>query len=201
MNNTNRALNRIFAVILGLLLLALGSAIVLVATVPIVAERFSSAAPEILRSASALGRSAPVPGGGGNWWLIAGAALLLLLVALLLIFIFRQGHGHTTTLITEDGDDHGGIEIDARVAERLLGDALANHRALVSSHVSTYRVRGIPVLKVAVVARRGVSPTDIAAAIDPLLDALNSVLGRDVAASIQIGAGIRTRTAAATRLE
>lgn len=201
MNNTNRALNRAFALVIGLLLLLGGAAIFAAATLPDTFRGVSSYFSGILRALGTLTQNSPLPGGTGSWWLLAGAALLVLLVILLLAFIFRQGHGYTATLISEQVDDQGKIEIDSRVAERLLSDALDSNRALVASHVSTYRVHGTPVLKVAVVARRGVSPTDIAAAIDPLLSALNSVLGREIAASIQIGAGIRTRTAAASRLE
>ncbi|MBC7518949.1 MAG: hypothetical protein H7248_08745 [Microbacteriaceae bacterium] len=201
MNNTNRPLNRIFSAIIGLLLAAGGGGILLLAVVPELAKAARVSYKGTLGGATRFVQGAPLPGGSGSWWLIALTVALVILALLLLRFIFRQGHGHTGTLITTPEGAAGTVSVDSRVAERLLSDALDDHRALLASHVSTYNVRGTPVLKVAVQARRGVSPTDITTMITPLLSALNSVLGRDVAASIHIGAGIRTRTGAATRLE
>ena len=201
MNNTNRALNRSFSAVIGLILLAMGLAILLVAAMPQLAATVRSRYQDTLSGAARVVHSAPLPGGTGSWWLIAVLVPLIVLALLLLRFIFQQGHGHTATLISTPNSPAGTVSIDSRVAERLLGDALENHRALVASHVSTYDVRGTPVLKVAVLARRGASPTDITKAITPLLHALNSVLGREVVASIQIGAGLRTRTVAPTRLD
>jgi hypothetical protein len=121
-------------------------------------------------------------------------------VIVLIVFIFRQGRGHTGTALVEPTSAHGTTIIDAAVAENALQDALDGRPEFISSHVSTYRVRRVPVLKVAVTCQRGVSPNDAAMLVEERLRAFDELLGRELPALIQIGGGFRSRVTRATRL-
>ncbi|MFF1876099.1 hypothetical protein, partial [Kitasatospora herbaricolor] len=187
--------------LVGVILFAIGAGAFLVATLPSVRSGWESMAPDAAGSiASAFAAPAVAPGGPG-WLPIAAVLVLLLLIVLLVVFIVRQGHGQTSRLIDADGSDDGRTVIDAAFAEQALRDALRDRPELISASVSTYRVRSAPVLKIAVICRRGVSPKDIADLIEARLRSLDVLIGREIPALIQISGGLRTRLAPSTRLQ
>ena len=201
MNNTNRALNRFFIFLVGLLLFIVGVAALAFAVLPDIQSGWKKTAPTVRDTASGWFAAAHIPDTEVSWWWIAVLAVLVLLIVLLLVFIFRQGHGHTSKFISTTPNGHGRTIIDSKVAEQLVQDALTDHPALVSSHVSTYLVKKTPVLKVSATARRGVSPSDVIATAETALTSLDQLVGQHVLASVQIGGGFRARTAKTTRLQ
>ena len=90
--------------------------------------------------------------------------------------------------------------IDGAVAEDAIQHALDHHPGLISSTVSTYRVRRTPALKITANVRRGVSPQEIRSFIDDTVTAWDTALGRELPVVIQINAGLITRVAKSTRL-
>ncbi|MHC5794820.1 hypothetical protein ACVXZ4_01540 [Lacisediminihabitans sp. FW035] len=201
MNNTNRALNRVLILAIGLVVLALGAAAVAVGSVPSVSSAWKDVAPRVRKSLSGWLGSAPLSGTTVDWWWVAVLAALLVIVILLVVFIFRQGHGHTGRLIDDAATGDGSTIVDSKVAEQLMQDALDGHPELVSSHVSTYLVRRTPVLKVSATARRGVSPRDVVDTVETALDSLEQLLGHPVLASVQVSGGFRARRSSTTRLQ
>lgn len=201
MNNTNRAANRLLILVVGIALAALGTAAILVVSAPGVRSGWKASAPQVrdgLAGWIATGRPA---GSTFDWWWLAILAVLVVVIILLLVFVFRQGHGHTGRLLTEAPTEHGRTVIESRVAEHAIQQALDDHPELVSSHVSTYLVRGTPVLKVSATARRGVSPKEIVDTVERALNSLEHLLGQAVPASIQVGGGFRSRVTKTTRLQ
>ena len=201
MNNTNRGLNRSLIFLVGLVLLILGAAAVALGSLAPVQDSWKSTAPEVNRSVSGWFSAAAIPGTGVSWWSIAALVVLVVVVVALIVFIFRQGHGHTARLIDNGATADGQTYVESRVAEQLLQDALDDHPELISSHVSTYLVRGLPVLKVAATARRGVSPTAVVDTVESALESLGHLLGQPVPASVQVSGGFRARSTATTRLQ
>jgi hypothetical protein len=198
MNNTNRGLNRLFVVIVGVILFAVGLGAVAVGSIPMVSDAWKSTAPTVRKNVASVFRSLTV--GGIEWGLIGVIAVLVIIVALLVAFIFRQGHGHTLRFVRDDATEDGSTIIDSRVAEQAVQQALDSRQELVASHVSTYLVKGTPVLKVSATAQRGVSPSEIVNEIETMIVALEKIIGRPVPTSIQVGGGFRSRTTGATRL-
>ncbi|MET4702823.1 hypothetical protein [Frigoribacterium sp. UYMn621] len=201
MNNTNRALNRVVIVLVGVLLLGVGGAAIAVGSIPTVSSTWKDLAPGVRANLSSFFASAPLAGTTIDWWWIAVLAALAVIVILLLAFIFRQGHGHTGRFVDDAATSEGSTIVDSKVAEQLVQDALDGHPELVSSHVSTYRVRRTPVLKVSATARRGVSPRDIVDTVETALDSLETLLGHPVLASVQVSGGFRARLSSTTRLQ
>jgi hypothetical protein len=127
--------------------------------------------------------------------------VIVLAVVLLVVFALRQGHGRTGTVVDETVGEHGQTVISSKVAEEAIQDALSARPEFVTSHVSTYRVKRTPTLKVSVTCRRGVSPADASAIVESTLRALDQLLGRELPALVQISGGFRARVSGSTRLQ
>jgi hypothetical protein len=201
MNNTNRALNRTLVAVIGLLTLLIGAALIAIATVPAVRAGYRTTAPDIQGDITGWLKSIPLFDTTASWGWILVLAGLVLIVTLLLLFTFRQGHGHHGTLLTEDTSPAGTTVIDAGVAEQAIQDNLDGRPEFVASSVSTFRVRGVSVLRISAICRRGVSPRDVTQLIENALTALDVLLGHQIPALIQISGGFRARLSRATRTQ
>ncbi|KQO84625.1 MULTISPECIES: hypothetical protein [unclassified Frigoribacterium] len=201
MNNTNRALNRLLVFVIGLVLLAGGAAVAVGALWPDVRDTVSGAASD------ASGPVSDALSGDQVWilWVVAAASLVLIL--LLVWFAFRQGHGQTGELLTVDegssrNEPTGGrLVIDAKVAEQVLEEALADTAGIVSIDVTAFRVKGENVLRITANARKGASPVEIRRSIDQAVSRWDALLGTETPVVVQINGGLRTQMASATRLD
>lgn len=197
MNNTNRVANRVFLVLVGLLLVAAGAVAGALALVPAVATAWSQQASSI-GSAAPDAVSAPVAG-TATLVTIGIVVVAVVLLILLLLFVLGQGRGHTAEAL-RTGEAGQGTRIDLAVPRALLEEHLQARGDLVGVRISAYEVRGTPMLKVAARCRRGVSPARVAAEIGRAVADLERILGADVPALIQLSGGFRARSAARARL-
>jgi len=201
MNDTRRSLNRFFSFIVGFCVFIVGIAGFALIGLPAVRDGWKQTAPQVLAVTSGSFGSVLIPGTSISWWWLALIVALTLVIVVLIVFVFQQGHGQTRRWIADTPTEHGTTTLAARVAEDLIQDTLDSRTDLVSSHVSTYLIRGTPVLKVSVTARRGVSPKGIVDDVERSVGALEHLVGRAVLVSIQISGGFRSRVAKATRLQ
>lgn len=154
MNSTNRGLNRLFILIVGLLLLAAGAGAVALATVPVVASTWRRVAGQLAGGAQPwVGQ--PVTGTASA--LVIGIAVIAVVLVLLLIaFIVKQGHGHTAAaLYARSGSST--TRIDLSIPKALLQEHLQHRDELTAVQISAYEVRHTPMLKITARCRRGVS--------------------------------------------
>ncbi|HEV7949825.1 MAG TPA: hypothetical protein VGP24_08670 [Glaciihabitans sp.] len=200
MNSTNRPLNRLFIAVVGIIVLTVGLTAIALVTLEPVATLWSDAAPGVVDAVNASVIDTRIPNTVVSWVAVATLAGLLLLLVLLAVFIFRQGRGHTSRLITAPATGHGQVRIDSAVAEQSLSDVLSRKAELMSSHVTTYTVRGTSVLKISVTCRRGVAPPEVVGVVEESLSALEDLLGSPVPALLEINSGFRSRLSSATRL-
>lgn len=199
MNNTNRTLNRILIAVIGLLTLLIGAALLAIATLPGIRAAFSGTAPGISDDITGWLKTIPLFDTGSSWGWILVLAVLVLIIIVLLVFIFRQGHGHQNILLSEHTTHAGTTIIDSAVAEHAIRDDLDGRPEFIGSRVSTYQVRGTPVLKISVTCRRGASPREVTTIIEKTLTAFDALLGRQIPALIEIGGGMRARLSRTTR--
>lgn len=200
MTSTNRALNRLLVIVIGLVLIAVGVALGAGSLLPDVQSTVSGAASDAKQPVG------DALSGGQPWilWVVALAALAL--IALLAWFALRQGHGRTGTLVRIEGGTGGStptggaIVIDARVAEQLLESSLGDDGGIVSVDVTAFEVGHVTTLRVTAVARRGVSPVAIRRTVDEAVSRLDAVLGTEVPVVIQITGGLRSSMSSETRL-
>ncbi len=201
MNSTNRAANRLLILLTGLLLVVVGAAAAAAVLIPAVRDAWKALAGDVNAQVATWLQATPLGETGVSWIMPAVLAVIVLAVILLIVFIVRQGRGHTRTVLSEGTSEHGRTEIDAALAANALEDAIGSRPEFIASHVSAYRVRRTPVLKVAVTCRRGVSPKDAADIVDDAVRALDELLGRPLPALVQISGGFRARVGSSTRLQ
>jgi hypothetical protein len=200
MTSTNRFLNRLLVFAIGLVLLLAGGAVAAGALIPDVQKPVADGAKD------AQGPTSDALSGGQPWilWVTAAAALVLML--LLPWFIFRQGHGRTSTLVTVEsgkgaGSPTGGaLTIDAKVAEQVLEEALSREAAVVSVDVTAFEVKKQTVLRVTAQTTRGASPLDVRRKVDRAVSQWDALLGTEVPVVVQIVGGIRSQTTATRRV-
>lgn len=202
MNSTPALLNRILLAVLGLILLAAGVLLVLLATVPAVGPWWHDWSGGLWSGASQAFNSTRFPGRSESWLWIVIALALLVLIGLMVAWVAQQGKGRSNLLAAEydPGDVPGDVRIGGGVAEQALKHALEGRPDLAGAAVTTYEVKGSPALKVRLMPRQGVAPHLLAAEVSGLLDALESVVGKEIPVLIHIGAGARTRFGRAERV-
>lgn len=202
MNGTPRVLNRILAGIFGLLLLAVGLLLVLLAAVPAVAawwQGWSSGAWANIRT---LSESTRIPGQSESWLWIVMVLLLMAVIVAMVAWLAQQGKGRSNILVTEDdaGEVPGYVRIGGGVAEQALRAALTGRPDLAGATVATYDFMGRPGLRIRVQPRQGVAPHLLAAEVSALVEALDAVIGRRTPVLIHIGSGARSRFGRAERV-
>jgi len=202
MNSTPALLNRILLTVLGLFLLAAGILLVLLATLPPAASWWHAWAAGAWGGVNQLFDSTRFPGRPESWLWIVVALALLALMGLMVAWIAQQGKGRANLLAAEydPGGTPGDVRIGGGVAEQALRQALEGRPDLAGATVTTYDVKGSPALKVRLLPRQGVAPHLLAAEVSGLLDALESVVGKEIPVLIHIGAGARTRFGRAERV-
>ncbi|KQR44580.1 hypothetical protein ASF82_14295 [Frigoribacterium sp. Leaf164] len=209
MTSSNRFLNRLLLVVVGVVALAVG-AFLIVATLPggsgslggtvrgWLADASSAVAdavaatpldPSGAGSADSMGGA----GGAGSWLAVALAALCLLLVIVFAVAAVAHGGGRTGRLVVHD-EPAGSIAISAAFAETAVADALSARRDVTSVHVSAWTVRGRPALKVRVRVTAGAAPAPVVAAASDVVRGLDRVLGEEVPVLVEVvGASVAKR--------
>ncbi|WP_285024745.1 hypothetical protein [Plantibacter sp. ME-Dv--P-122b] len=198
MNSTNRGLNRLLILLIGLVFVVIGAAALAVVTVPVVADWWRDNRAAVLDTidgwfawnpfaavpGAATGQAAPVlvP--------IAGIVLLVLIAALLLAFVLRQGRGRSG-VVHRATVEHGDIVLETDVAANALGDALDDTEAFSSVRVSAWDVNRAQALKVAVTCRRGVSPRTAVETVSAAVESLDRLLGVELPVLVEVGGGFR----------
>ncbi|MCS5734592.1 hypothetical protein [Herbiconiux daphne] len=201
MNSTNRGANRLVILLFGLLALALGAGAIALGLVAGARDAFDTGASSAIGTLGSFSAETGVAATSLSvLWIVALAALAVVVV-LLVVFIQRQGRGHHGRVLESEPDADGRTLIDSGFAESALSEALADSPEIVSSHVSTYRVKKTPVLKISATARRGVSPAVVVEVVERAVRALDELLGIRVPVLIQISGGLSTRVAKASRLQ
>lgn len=198
MTSTNRALNRIFLIVVGAALLAAGLLAVAVAVSPEWARLWRSTAPSIgerAERARAIGLAAAgIP--QLSWPLLAVPLGAAILIAALLVFVFAQGRGRTPhaveALPIEEETAAGTLTVDAAVAHEVIARSLASVRGMPRVGVAAYRVKGRPALRITVTPARGGDPVAAVAQIERAVLAWDEFLGRRVPVLIHVNAGMRT---------
>lgn len=201
MNSTNRGLNRLLIVALGLVLLVVGAAAAVGAWLPGAKDTWTPIADSVNTQVTGWLQQTPLADTGSSWILIALVAVLVIGIILLLAFSFRQGNGRTGTIVSDRTADTGRTIVDVSVARDALSDALGARDEFLSTSVSAYDVRRTPVLKVSATCRRGVSPRDATAIVEQNLEALDALLGREIPVLVQLSGGFRARVQQSTRLQ
>lgn len=180
MNATNRVVNRMVLLVIGLLLAAVGAAVVLLAwsppwSHPVRAVADDAVAPlrplwDVTVTLPLLGIDMPA---GALY--AAGAALLL--IALLTVFLCTRGGGRRRTVL-DLGGPHGRTRVDREVARAVLADAIAARPDVLSARLDAYTVKRDPAIDLVVRMRRGADPSRVIAAVERVVEEWDALAGR-----------------------
>lgn len=198
MNATNRGLNRLLILVVGLVLVVIGAAALAVVTVPVVADWWRDNRSGVLDTIDgwfAWNPFAAAPGADAGQAApivvpIAGIVLLVLVAALLISFVLRQGRGRSG-IVHRSAVEHGDIVLETDVVANALSDALDDTDAFSSVRVSSWDVKRAQALKVAVTCRRGVSPRTAVETVSAAVESLDRLLGVELPVLVEVGGGFR----------
>ncbi|NRD26258.1 hypothetical protein [Frigoribacterium sp. VKM Ac-2836] len=200
MTSSNRFANRLLLFVVGLVTLAVGAFLV------IVALPGGGAVRDLLPPASsavddAVATTGIDPGDstGGSWLTLALALLCLLLVIVFVVAIFARGHGRTDSVVVHD-DPAGSIAVSSSFAETAITDALGDRRDVASVAVSAWTVTGRAALKVRVRLTAGSSPAPVVTAASDVARGLDRVLGETVPVLVEITGASAVRKGADSRV-
>lgn len=200
MNNTNRALNRTFIFLVGLVLLVAGAAAAAPPFWPWWAEQWQSVGDQGVRIVTDALAATPVSGTDVSWWMIAALAVLLLLVVVMILIIASVGGGGSREIYRSPATDRSKtaagadrVVLDTSFAVDALTHSLDKRPDLVASSVGAFTVKRRPVLHISVSPRQGTSPRVVADEVDVLLGNLALVVGDAPASCLTIQSGLRAQ--------
>lgn len=197
MNNTNRALNRVLLLIIGLLFLALGAVGVAIMSWPTATDIWTSAG-ENARSWLDQAIAATAIAGGSLSWIGIGAVVAILVVVVLLILALTSIAGRRSkTAFRSTGAQNplGRVTVTESFVSDAVKNSLATRDEILSTQVTANDIRNTPVLHVSVTPRQNTDPREVVDHIDRLLTNLATLTGRDTETYVSIHTGLRARLA------
>ncbi|WP_221585190.1 hypothetical protein [Microbacterium sp. G2-8] len=175
MNATNRIANRALLLVTGVILLAAGTAAIIVATRPAWGVTVVDAAGSW--AASLAQRTVDVPVVGAMSTLAAvGFGAAALIGAGLIAFLATRGGGRMTTVVHLAGRG-GDTIVDDDVAEALLTEPLRVRPEILAARTTVYRIQRAPAIRLAVTVRRGASLSRVLATIDSAVSEWDALAG------------------------
>lgn len=198
MNGTHRGLNRLLLGLLGLLLFTAGTLTAAAGLDPDIARAWTRTGADTWAWVLQQLRSAPVGDTGISWWTVAILGVLVLAILLLLGWIFSQGGGRSDQIGVHSSSAGNGITtVDTSLAARAIREAMAGDGQVLSTGVSSWKIKGTHGLKMEIQARKGASPRQIATTAEDTITGLDTLLGEQIPMLVHIRAGTRTRSARA----
>ncbi|MHA3684482.1 hypothetical protein ACXR2W_09515 [Leucobacter sp. HY1908] len=199
MNSTNRGLNRIILLFVGVVLAGVGAAGVVATVWPFAGEVWQtglSSATEWMHNANQQTR---IWDGATVSWFVVGVLILLVLISAVAVFvILRLGGGRTSIVVWDDSGEgnQGPVTIGSGFVSDAITHSLAKHAEILSSRVNAWRVNGVDVLHVSVTPRQNTSPKVAAYMVAQLVTSLTTLTGRETPTLVSIHSGVRSRMAA-----
>jgi hypothetical protein len=196
-NNTNRALNRVLLLIIGLLFLAIGAVGIAIMSWPTATDIWTSAG-ENARSWLDQAIAATAIAGGSLSWIGIGAVVAILVVVVLLILALTSIAGRRSkTAFRSTGAQNplGRVTVTESFVSDAVKNSLATRDEILSTQVTANDIRNTPVLHVSVTPRQNTDPREVVDHIDRLLTNLATLTGRDTETYVSIHTGLRARLA------
>ncbi len=203
MNSTNRVMNRIFVLFIGLVLIGAGAAALAVATLADAASLWRRQVSGFARWLGQSWREGPTAAGGSAlpWVLLAAGAVALVIAILLVIFVIRQGRGRTGIVARFKLPAAPGAStatVDVAVARGVIRPRVQQLPGVSGASLSAYRVKRQPVLKLEVSVANGVDSAAVLAQIERIVGEWDGLLGEEGPVFVHLTTG--TRSVAAARV-
>jgi len=188
MRNTHRALNRTLLLIIGLVVLAVGAALIALVAVPGAADLWKNGADGVRAWADGVGE----PAFG------IGTVAVMVIVAVVLIALPASAvRGSSRVPLESTGAESaaGRIVVTDGFASEALKNSIAERDEILAARVSSNEVRKETVLHVSITPRQNTSPREIAAYVDTLVSNLATLTGQTFRTYISVHSSLRARLA------
>ncbi|MGG7308724.1 hypothetical protein ACQXVK_16195 [Curtobacterium sp. AB451] len=187
MTKSNRTLNRIILLVLGLVAVIIGLA---------VGAGVLPAVRDALAPYLTFPSKVTVP--AASLWIVAGACVLVIVLALL--WVFTRGRGGTSVAVRErSGDDE--VTINVALVRDVIDHELDGVRDVVGAKVDTFLVKRQRAARIRVNVRRGGDAVSVIDAVDHAIGVLDRTLGRQVPVLVHLTGGTRAVLAKSTRVQ
>lgn len=197
MNGTNRALNRVILIVVGVVMLALGAAVVTTIAWPAAAEVWTNGA-ETGRTWIEDTLASTVRGASAVTVIsVVVLVLIVLLLVLLIVTLARLGGGRSRNLLSSGSADNplGRVSVRPGFVSDALQHSLKNRDEILFSHVTASDVRKRPIMHISVTPRQNTSPRQVLDDVDRLATNLATLTGEEVPTYISIHSGLRAKLA------
>ncbi|WP_341955747.1 hypothetical protein [Microbacterium sp. LWH13-1.2] len=197
MNNTNRALNRVLLLIIGLLFLALGAVGIAIMSWPTATDIWTSAGKDARSWLDQAIAATAIAGGSLSWIGIGAVAAILVVVVLLILALTSIAGRRSKTAFRSTGAQNplGRVTVTESFVSDAVKNSLATRDEILSTQVTANDIRNTPVLHVAVTPRQNTDPRELVDHIDRLLTNLATLTGRDTETYVSVHTGLRARLA------
>jgi len=197
MNQTNRAVNRILLFVIGLVLLALGAALIAAVAWPAAGDVWRSTAEQTDSALLSAAQASPVGTSGVSWVAIGALAAIVIVIVLLIVVLSRLGGGRSRSVLQASPDENGlgRIVVKDAFAADALTNSLSGRSDILSAKVTAADVQKQTVLHVSVTPHRNTSPRTVALEVDRLASNLAALTGQDMPTYVSIRTGLRARLA------
>jgi hypothetical protein len=175
MTRSNRVLNRILILLVGVVAIVTGLAVAL----PAFAVNLGVSVPKFTAPHS------------DQLWISLGACLVIIVLSL--IWIFTRGRGRTSVLLART-DDQGSITIDVHVAADLVAEALSDNRDVASVGSGAYLMRNERVLSLRLVTKRGADLPALISAVNEVIGEFDSLIESRIPVLLQVVSELGSRT-------
>ncbi|MCW2287091.1 hypothetical protein EDF60_1741 [Leucobacter luti] len=204
MNSTNRIVNRVLLLVVGLALAAVGALAVLVSAGP---ERLSTilpGTPEWVHSARTMladwaAGNADTELGSTAALIAVGAAVIVVIV--LVVFIATRGGGRTATVMRATSET-GVTTVDRSVADAVIAGTLRERPDVLAASTSSYRVQRQPAIKLTVTMRQGAQLPRVLNAVEDAVREWDALTGAELPVVVHLaGRGWLDRWRSVTRVQ
>lgn len=197
MNNTNRALNRILLLIIGLLFLGLGAVGVAIMSWPAATDVWKSAGTDTQSWLDQAFASSRIAGSQISWLAVGGVAAIVIVIILLILALTSVAGHRSKTVFRSSGAQNplGRVTVTESFVSDALKNSLANRDEVLSAHVTANDIRREPVLHVSVTPRQNTDPRVLVDQVNRLLANLAILTGRETETYISIHTSLRARLA------
>ena len=197
MNNTNRAPNRTLLLVIGLLLLGLGTLGVTIVTWPSAADVWAQAGEGSGSWMQQASETTRIAGSGVTWIAVGAVAAIIVVIALLVLALVSVSGRRSKTVVRSTGSQNplGRVTVTEGFVSDALTTSLSARDDILATHVTANDIRHEPVLHVAVTPRQNTDPRVLVDQIDQLLRNLSTLTGQETSAYVSVHAGLRARLA------
>lgn len=197
MNNTNRALNRILLLIIGLLFLGLGAIGVAIMSWPTATDTWKSAGKNAESWFDQAFAATQIAGSQATWIGVGAVAAIVIIIVLLILALTSVAGHRSKTVLRSSGAQNpiGRVTVTESFVSDAVKNSLAGRDEILSTSVTANDIRRQPVLHVSVTPRQNTDPRVLIDHVDRLLTNLATLTGRDTETYISIHTGLRARLA------